>query len=189
MNCYEAADQFIEDVASSSPTPGGGAVAAHTGALGCALASMAVATTLKKKDLPAEKRARLEEHLAKFTAFKESFKKLTRQDALAYENFLTVKQLPKEDSSRAEALQKALCQAAQVPTDVADTACHTLEILKSSQPDITPIILSDAVCARHLLQTCIRLAVENIRANVEYIQHPDTKQLFQQKINEFSKNG
>ena len=52
MEWYTAADKFIEALASSDPTPGGGAAAASAGAMGCALAMMAVGTTLKRKATP-----------------------------------------------------------------------------------------------------------------------------------------
>lgn len=185
MNCYDAADQFIQAVASSSPTPGGGAVAAHTGALGCALTCMAIATTLKKKDLSTEKRTRLEENLAEFTALKELFTELTRKDAMAYESFLAVKKMSKDAIAYPLELDDALCESAQVPTTTADTAQKALKELTKLRPDIAPIILSDAQCAYQLLITCVRLSVENIRANVKYIQNTDKKILFQQKINEF----
>ena len=187
MEIYTAADLFVEAVASSSPTPGGGAVAAHTGALGCALGMMAVSTTLKGKQLTAERTSRLETSLARLTPFKEALTQLTRKDATAYEDFLTAKRMPKENPARTETLQNALCNAAQIPTDTATAACQALAELENIHPDIAPIILSDIACARQLLQTSIRLAVENIRANMEYIQNPDKIQFFQQKIEEFLK--
>ncbi len=184
MAIYTAAEQFIEAVASPAPTPGGGAVAAHTGALGCALALMAISTTLKNQINPFP----LEDGRTRLNTLKEAFKQLTRQDAKAYEDFLAAKRMPKENPARTAELQKTLCNAAQIPTDTATTACQALEELKNIQPYIAPIIKSDAQCAFYLLQTCIRLAVENIRANLDYIQNPDKKQFFQQKIEEFAKH-
>src|SRR6201986_3478317 len=45
----EALSGFVGSVASSSPTPGGGSVAAHVGALGAALAQMVAGLTAGKK--------------------------------------------------------------------------------------------------------------------------------------------
>ena len=60
MEWFTAAERFTAALASSDPTPGGGAAAAHAGAMGCALALMAVQTTLKRKSTQTDARNRLE---------------------------------------------------------------------------------------------------------------------------------
>ncbi|WDC84160.1 cyclodeaminase/cyclohydrolase family protein [Caloramator sp. mosi_1] len=50
MKIYEnTIEKFLEDLASSSPAPGGGAVAALSGALAASLSSMVMNLTVNKK--------------------------------------------------------------------------------------------------------------------------------------------
>ena len=56
MEWFTAAEKFNQALASSDPTPGGGAAAAMTAAMGCALALMAAQTTVNKKATPQDSR-------------------------------------------------------------------------------------------------------------------------------------
>ena len=188
MEWFTAAERFTAALASSDPTPGGGAAAAHTAAMGCALAMMAAATTLKRKTTPAEVKPRLEKSLRKLTALKNQLDAYVQKDAQAYSAYLSAKKLPKEDPARTQALQDALVFAARVPADVATVAAEALKETNNVKPDIAPVILSDICCAKHLLQASIRCAVENIRANMAYIQNEDIKNSFEKQIAVFLKS-
>ena len=180
MEWYTAAERFTEALASSDPTPGGGAAAAMTGAMGCALARMAVGTTLKRKATPEELRPRLTQSLKRLTAFKSELKSYIQQDGEAYAAYLTAKKLPKDAPAREQAVQDALLFAARVPADAASAAMHCLREIDSIKNDVADIILSDVYCARHLLQACIKCSVESIRANLSFIKHED-------RVNELNK--
>nr|QGT50663.1 formiminotransferase-cyclodeaminase [uncultured Elusimicrobia bacterium] len=173
MEWYTAADKFTEALASSDPTPGGGAAAAQAGAMGCALAMMAVGTTLKRKATPPADKPVLEASLKCFAALKNELKIYVKQDGEAYAAFITVQKLPKDNPDRESAMQNALWQAAKVPADAAATAVRALKELDEIKDRVAAIILSDVVCARHLLQACIRCAAENVRANQAYIKNAD----------------
>lgn len=180
MEWYTAAERFTEALASSDPTPGGGAAAAMTGAMGCALAMMAVATTLKRKATPDEIRPRLTQSLKRLTAFKSELKSYIQKDGEAYAAYLTARKLPKEAPEREKAVQDALLFAARVPADAASAAMHCLREIDGVKGDVADVILSDAYCARHLLQACIKCSVESIRANLSFIQNED-------RVNELNK--
>lgn len=180
MEWYTAAERFTEALASSDPTPGGGAAAAMTGAMGCALAMMAVGTTLKRKATPEEIRPRLTQSLKRLSAFKNELKGYIRQDGEAYAAYLTAKKLPKESPEREKAVQDALLFAARVPADAASAAMHCLREVEQIKGDIAEIILSDVHCAKHLLQACIKSSVESIRANLAFIKNED-------RVNEINK--
>lgn len=180
MEWYTAAERFTEALASSDPTPGGGAAAAMTGAMGCALAMMAVSTTLKRKATPEELRPRLTQSLKRLTAFKSELKSYIQQDGEAYAAYLTAKKLPKDAPAREQAVQDALLFAARVPADAASAAMHCLREIDDIKSDVADIILSDVYCARHLLQACIKCSVESIWANLSFIKHED-------RVNELNK--
>ncbi len=188
MEWFAAAEHFTAALASSDPTPGGGAAAAHSAAMGCALVQMSAATTLKRKTTLPETKVRLEKALRKLSSLKTQLNSYVRQDGEAYTAYLTAKKLPKEDPARAQAMQDALAFAARVPAATATTAVEVLKEMEMIRPDIAPIILSDMSCAKHLLQAAIRCAVENIRANVAFIQNEDLKNSFEKQITVFLKS-
>ena len=170
MQWFKAAEKFNDALASSDPTPGGGAAGAMAGAMGCCLALMALQTTCKKKATPQEIKARLVPSLHKLTALKTQLNHFIQEDGEAYSAYLVAKQLPKENSTRSKAIQDALIYAARVPMDTATTAIACLREIELIKADVAPVILSDIYCAQHLLQTAVRCAVENIKANLTFIQ-------------------
>lgn len=180
MEWYTAAERFTEALASSDPTPGGGAAAALTGAMGCALAMMAVGTTLKRKATPENLRPRLTQSLKRLTAFKTELKSYIQKDGDAYAAYLTARKLPKDAPEREKAVQDALLFAARVPADAASAAMHCLREVNHIKGDVADIILSDVACAKHLLQACIKCSVESIRANLVFIKNED-------RVNELNK--
>ncbi len=180
MEWYTAAERFTEALAAPEPTPGGGAAAAMAGAMGCALAMMAVGTTLKRKATPEEARPRLTQSLKRLTAFKNELKGYIRQDGEAYAAYLTAKKLSKDNPAREKAVQDALLFAARVPADAASAALHCLREVEQIKGDVAEIILSDAACAKQLLQACIKCSVESIRANLAFIKNED-------RVNEINK--
>ncbi|MDD6152961.1 MAG: cyclodeaminase/cyclohydrolase family protein [Elusimicrobia bacterium] len=188
MEWYTAADKFIEALASSDPTPGGGAAAASAGAMGCALAMMAVGTTLKRKATPEADKPLLTQSLSRFASLKNELKNYIKKDGEAYAAFITVKKLPQDNPGREAAVQDALWQAACVPADAAKAAVRALKELDAVKERVADIIFSDVVCAKHLLQTCVRCAVENVRANRAYIKNPDRASELEKQINTFLKS-
>ena len=188
MEWFTAAERFTAALASSDPTPGGGAAAAHAGAMGCALALMAAQTTLKRKTTSSEVKIRLEKSIRRLVALKTQLNAYVQKDSEAYTAFLTAKKLPKDNPARHEAVQQALLFAAGVPADTASTALEVLKEIETVKTDIADIIFSDILCAQHLLQACLRCAVENIRANIVFIENEDRKDLLEKQIALFLKS-
>lgn len=188
MEWYKAAERFTDALASSDPTPGGGAAAAMAGAMGCALAMMAVETTLKRKATPQDVKTKLEPGLKKLASLREQLKSYIQLDGDAYAAFLAAKKLPKENPTREQAVQDALLFAARVPSDTATTALTCLREADALKELVAPVILSDVYCAQHLLKACIRCSVESIKANLEFITHADQKQKLEQQVSNFLKS-
>lgn len=182
MEWNTAADRFIEALASSDPTPGGGAGAAMAGAMGCALALMAIGTTLKQKSTQPDTKGLLTQSSKRLHSLNTELKTLIQKDADAYAAYLVAKKLPKEDAHRPQVLQDALWFAATVPADTATTAAHCLREIDKIKGIISPVIHSDVLCAEHLLKASIRCAVENIRANQLYLTNEERKETLEKQI-------
>ena len=187
MNWNTGAQQFTDALASSHPTPGGGAAGAMAGAMGCALVMMAVQTTLKRKNTPAGHRTQLEKSLHRLEPLHAQLKDFIMQDAAAYEAYLTATKLPQDNPSRPQAVQESLWQAASVPAQTAQICTQVMNELASVRPYISNIIIADANSAQHLLTGAVACCVENIRANATYITDATRQAQLQQWINMFSK--
>ena len=188
MEWFKAAEKFNESLSSSEPTPGGGAAAAMSAAMGCSLALMAAQTTLNRKFTTDEIKKRLDPHVRKLWALKAQLNHYIQEDGIAYSGYVVAKKLPKENIDREKAMQDALIYAARVPADTATTAIQCLREIDLIKDDISPIILSDIYCAQHLLKTSVRCCIENIKANLAFIKNEDWIKKFTQHIDVFLKS-
>lgn len=188
MEWYKSAEYFTQALSTADPTPGGGAAAAMSGAMGCALLLMAAQTTLKRKSTPAQTAERLRPRIHKLVSLKQQLEGYIRQDGEAYAGYLAAAKLPKDNPSREEAVQNALLFAARVPADTASAAAAALRAADETEPLIAPIILSDVACGRHLLKACIRCAAENIRANAAYVTDEEKRQSLETLVSNLLKS-
>jgi len=185
----DAAEKFTNALASTQAVPGGGAAAATAGAMGCALVLMSVGTTLKRKGTPAEFVQPLQESNARLTGWLDMLQNLARQDANAYENYLKAYRLPKTDFARETLVQEALWAAACVPADTADVCRQIFCETGIIREKISPIIISDVLCAQHLLRGAMACCVENIRTNLQYITVPERAEKLKKLLETYESNG
>src|SRR5881394_1831782 len=130
----ESLSGFVASVASSSPTPGGGSVAAHVGALGAALAQMVAGLTAGRKKYAAVD-AEMRELGLRASALVTTLSALVAKDATAYTMVTDAYKLPSEPADAAEkrkaAIADALIGAAQVPLETA-RACAEVAALAAT---------------------------------------------------------
>ena len=158
-------DDFLDQLASSAPTPGGGSVAALTGALAAALGQMACALTLgKPKFATVEPQVRtLAERLCRAG---QSLRKLMDEDAEAYQLLSAALRQDKADPQRKERVQQAAWLAGQVPLETAGFCASVLATLKELRPIGNPLLSADMEAAVHLATAAIFAASANVRANL-----------------------
>ena len=164
---------FMDRLASKSPEPGGGSVAALVGALGAALVSMVSNLTVGKekyKDVQPQIVALLKES----EKLRAEMQDLIQKDTEAYGALSEVYKMPKntdaEKSARSARMQEALKKACQVPFEI---GMKSLEIAKLAQraADIGNVgAVSDAGVAVLLAQACAQSAALNVKINVNSIK-------------------
>ncbi len=141
---------YVVDLASKKPAPGGGSAAALVGALGAALGEMvANFTTGKKKyaDVEDEMQALVE----KLTKLRDTLLELADHDADAYGRVADAYALPKDTDEekrvRRDTIQEALKAAAEVPREICCTeVLGELPILL--EKGNTNLISDIGVCAK-----------------------------------------
>jgi formiminotetrahydrofolate cyclodeaminase len=163
-------EKFLNELASSSPAPGGGSVAALNGAIGCALIEMVCNLTIgKKKYLEVEDEVK---NLCQQTnGLRKKFLELMEKDTQAFNEVILAMKLPKDNeeqkSLRTEKIEAATRQATQIPFEVAGLAESGIHFAKRISEIGNVNSISDSAGAA----LCLRLAAEEAALNV-YINLP-----------------
>ena len=161
--------EFLEEVASAAPTPGGGSVSALAGSLGSALATMVARLTIGKQKY-AEHDARMREAEAKAEALRRELFDLVAEDARAYEGFRSASRMsqrtPEEVALRERALADAARNATRVPLHTVEACVRALEVALEAATYGNPNAVSDAGVAAWLARGGAEGAALNVRINL-----------------------
>lgn len=164
---------FIDKVAEASPTPGGGSVAAKSGALGCALCEMVAGLTEQKKGFEAvhEEMAAMK---VKFSALRHELHVLVARDAASFDGVMAAFKLPKatdaEKAARTEAIQAATKQACEIPLETMTRAAEALALAVPLADKGNPNSITDVGVAALQLDAAIRGARLNVEINLGSIK-------------------
>ncbi len=124
-------DAFVDEVASESPAPGGGSVAALAGSLGAALATMVCNLTVGKKGYE-NAWAALSETAVKGQSVKDALVRAVYEDTSAFSDLMEAMKLPKaseeQKAARERALQEGYKKAALVPLETAAACLTAIEL-------------------------------------------------------------
>jgi formiminotetrahydrofolate cyclodeaminase len=165
-------ERFLDEIASVSPTPGGGTAAAAAGAAGAALVEMVAALTLAKEKYAAV-HGTVTAIAEKARAARSELLDLAREDSLAYDGVVAARRLPKETEeekkTRSEAIEESNRYASQVPMRTARAAARLLAVLPELVEKGNPNALSDAGAAALLLDAAAEGALLNVGINLSGI--------------------
>lgn len=165
-------DEFLEDLASSKPAPGGGSAAAVAGALGAALSSMVANLTLGKEKYK-EVEGAFEGILEKAETLRNEFLKAITEDIEAYNRVMDAYGLPKETEEekeqRRETLQSALKGATEPPFKMAQLADEVLELSKECAQSGNTHAVTDAGASAILAEATVRTSLLNVDINLSSI--------------------
>ncbi|MCK5573109.1 MAG: cyclodeaminase/cyclohydrolase family protein [Bacteroidetes bacterium] len=167
---------FLDMLASSSPAPGGGSVAALSGALGTALTSMVCHLTVGKK-----KYAEVEEEMRKVLdqaeALRVQFAELIDKDTAAFNKVMEAYALPKETSPqkalRNAAIREATKEATLVPLEVMKHCIDALALAQQVASKGNANAVSDAGVSALMLQSACAGAALNVRINLGGLDDPE----------------
>ena len=164
---------FMDKLASKSPEPGGGSVAALTGALGAALVSMVSNLTLGKEKYK-DVQTQIEALLKESEKLRSDMQDLIQKDTEAYGALSQVYAMPKntdaEKAARTAAMQQALKKACQVPLEIGIKSLEVAKLAERAADIGTVAAVSDAGVAVLLAQACAQAAALNVKINVNSIK-------------------
>jgi len=158
--------EFLDTLSTSSPTPGGGSVAALGGALSASLISMVCSLSKDVEELqPVYKDSEI---------LKAECSKLIDDDAAAFDGVMRAFKLPKgtseEKTARRATIQNALKDAARVPLIVAGRCMHIIRLSDTTARICNQNAISDVGVAALLAYASLRSAALNVNINLKSIK-------------------
>jgi formiminotetrahydrofolate cyclodeaminase len=157
---------FVEQLASASPTPGGGSASALAEAMAAAMGEMAAnLTKWREKFRDVEQEMRIV--LGRAGELRDLMLAAVDEDTDAFDEVSAAYKMPKdtdaEKTARTAAIQQALKGATEVPLRVAKAAMETYQLAQIAMEKANPNVASDARVALLLAEA----AREGARANVD----------------------
>ena len=166
----ESVSTFVGSVASPSPTPGGGSVAAHAGALAAALAQMVAGLTIGKKKYAAVD-AEMRDLAVRAAAVGNTLAGLVARDAAAYSLVAAAYRIVAEgevqERAKAAQVDDTLMHAAEVPLETARACAVVAELALAVAERGNTNAASDAGVAALLADAACTGASYNVRINVK----------------------
>lgn len=169
MHVSKSMSEFIDEVASNSPAPGGGSISALCGALGAALAAMVCRLTIGKKNYEGVQDEILST-LGRADELKARLTSLIDQDTEAFNSVMQAFSLPKateeQKHMRSAAIQAATKQATLVPLEVIKLCDQGLGIAAIVADSGNVNSITDAGVAGLVLKAGSEGAALNVRINL-----------------------
>lgn len=170
MTCAD----FADETASESPAPGGGSISAYMGALGAALGTMVANLSAHKPGW--------DDQWEMFSGYAEKGRDildrlmiLVDEDTDAFNRIMAVfsmpKSTPEEKEARAEALEAATVNAAEVPLKTMKTAFEAFDLLEAMAREGNPNSVSDVGVGALAVRSAILGAQLNVRINAVGIKN------------------
>ncbi len=165
--------QFLDELASSAATPGGGSAAAIMGALGAALVSMVCNLTIGKKNY-AEVEPEMRSVLHDAEALRQRLADMVAEDIAAFNGLMAAYGLPKltdeDKAARGAAIQHALIAATEAPLACARACADVIKLSMRAAEVGNRNVLSDAGVGALAAQAALRSAALNVDINVPSLQ-------------------
>jgi formiminotetrahydrofolate cyclodeaminase len=160
---------FLDELASNAPAPGGGSVAALSGALGAALVSMVCNLTIGEKGYD-DVQDDINELLSRSESLRQELTDLLEEDVKAYTGYSIAAKMPRdtdeEKAARAEAMQAALKVATDVPLGIAEAAVKVMDLCMPAAEKGNKWAVSDAGVAVLMAEAALRSAALNVLINL-----------------------
>ncbi len=121
--------EFLDELASSSPTPGGGSASALLCSVGASLICMVCELTIGKKGYE-ESESELKKILEEAGALRKRAEELIDEDAAVFNEVMNAYKTPKDNPRRVEVIQNALKKATMTPMEIAKIGIRSLELSK-----------------------------------------------------------
>jgi formiminotetrahydrofolate cyclodeaminase len=164
---------FLDQLASGTPTPGGGSVAALTGAMAAGLITMVCDLTIGKKSY-AEFEAEAQSIRDRAEAARSELQTLAQADIAVFNNLSAAYKLPRtteaDAATRKAAIQKVLRDATDVPLRTARAVVSLLPLCTPLAQRGNRTAVSDVAAAAILIRAAVPAALINVESNLHMLE-------------------
>ncbi len=168
--------QFLNELASKSATPGGGSAAAIMGAQGAALISMVCNLTIGKPKF-AEVEADMQALLSDAEALRQQLTDFIQADVDVFNRVMASYGLPKETdaekTARSAAIQAVMKDATDVPLDCAKACAKVITLSQIAADKGNPNVISDAGAGLMAAYSGLKIAALNVYINAGSLKDRD----------------
>ncbi len=159
---------FADETARESPAPGGGSVSAYMGALGASLATMVANLSAHKAGWD-DRWEEFSRWADKGIELQAELLHLVDADTEAFNGIMAALSMPKgndeEKRLRAEAIEQATENAAQVPLETMKCACKVFEVCRAMAIEGNPNSVTDAGVGALAARSAVLGAGLNVKIN------------------------
>lgn len=156
-----SARELLDRTASSDPTPGGGSIAAVTGALGLGLVIMALEVTADHA---------LDEQLAEARQVLTDVSRGADADVADFGALMAAYGMPKDAAGRAEAITAATLTATRSPLALVEGCVRGITLADRVEPLVKRDIRSDVIAGRDILRGAVGAALGTVDINLRALE-------------------
>lgn len=174
MTKEKTIEQFLEELSSKSPTPGGGGASGLVGAIGCALGLMVGNLTVGKK-----KYKDVEEEIVnvmkELEDLRESLLVSIDDDAESFKPLAEAYRLPKgteeEKKHKEFVMESCLLDASLVPLQIMDLSYKSMKLFSVLNEKGSVMAVSDVAVGVGCLRTALTGAIMNVYINTKSMKN------------------
>lgn len=185
MYIEQTLQTYLDDLASSQSTPGGGSAAAVSGAMAAALTCMVCQLTLGKEKY-ASVQEEISELLSQAEEQRQRFQQLMTEDITAYGRLAACFKMPRDTEDqrrmRADAIQLCLNEAALVPLEMSERAVQVAKICGRVAEIGNANVLSDIAAAAMLAASAGTAAAWMVRVNLKSMKDEEAVATLSQRL-------
>ena len=177
--------EFVDELASDSPAPGGGSVSALASAMSAGLTNMVGVLTFNKKGYK-DHWEEVEEIANEAQALKDKFLHLVDEDTESFNQVLAAMRLPKKTEEQIEirdsAIQEATIHSADIPLQVMKHSLKSMELATRMAEIGNQNSLSDAGVAILQAKAGLEGAAMNVLINIPGIEDKSIVADFEKQV-------
>lgn len=180
--------EFLDDLASSKPAPGGGGAAALLGGIASALENMVANLTTGKKKY-AEYQEEIESILDILPKKRLEILSYIKKDEEAFLPLSAAYSIPKEDPGRDAVMEKALKDACMAPLGIVKEVYGVVPYLERLEIIGSKLAISDVACAAAACKASLEAALVNVYINTKLMKDREALEKFNNEAEELVFDG
>lgn len=184
--------QYLTELSSKAPVPGGGGACALGGALGAGLGMMVANLTAGKKKY-AQWELEIQEYLARMEILRDRFLELAEEDEKAFAPLAEAYRLPagteEETAYKEKVMEERLLAASLVPLKLLETGVEMLGVLKELEKKGSVMAVSDVGAAAQLIRAAVAGGAMTLLINTRSMKDRSRAEELNRKAEQMVREG